>query len=502
MTLHDHYLIHVESGTFGTGATTGVQFGVGAGTGGLNNQGLFDLRKVGDGMLSLGDNTLSFTGNRTITVGEGSIRALHSGAFGGAGNTLKVNSTGVLEIAVAGFAPVATMTMDAGSAERWAVDGARAGNHTLSQGVSLQVMHSQSGTKTIDLNGGSIMGYLPRDWDQVAVIHTLGSGITINLTSNSFLGQPYATSSNGLWDLSSIYDQGKINTTTGSNPTDPALRGSYLQIDGVIQGNGGLTKLGQDIILLSGANTYTGATTIENGILQIGRNDALPTGTDLIMETSSGLFDLNGFDQEVASLSGDAGSINNGAFDFNTLNVNQATNTTYSGTIDGNVRIRKTGSGTLTFTPVTPLGSTTDGSGYRGGTIIEEGKIAIAIDTALGFVPLNADADNLTLAGGTLRALASFTLAQNRGVLLGAGGGTVEVDPTFTAQIAGGITGADDLSKTGTGALQLNNTANTYTGDTHIISGVLQGGGVDTLAALSRHIVYGDTVSGLSLIHI
>jgi hypothetical protein len=47
--------------------------------------------------------------------------------------------------------------------------------------------------------------------------------------------------------------------------------------------------------------------------------------------------------QEVAALSGDAGSINNGAFDFNTLTVNQATATTYSGTIDGNVRVRKTG---------------------------------------------------------------------------------------------------------------------------------------------------------------
>jgi autotransporter-associated beta strand protein len=159
----------------------------------------------------------------------------------------------------------------------------------------------------------------------------------------------------------------------------------------------------------------------------------------------------------------------------------------------------KPGSGTLTFTPVTPLGNTTEGSGYRGGTIIEGGKIAIAIDSALGFVPLSADADNLTLAGGTLRALASFTLAQNRGVVLGAGGGTVEVDPTFTAGIDGGITGSTSLSKTGTGALQLNSTANTYTGDTHIIEGVLQGGGADTLAPLSRHIVHGNLASSGTL---
>ena len=94
VTLHDHYLLHVESGSFGTGSTVGVQFGALDGTGGLNNQGLFDLRKVGDGVLTLGDNTASFTGNRTITVGEGSLRVLHNGAAGAAGNTLKVNSTG------------------------------------------------------------------------------------------------------------------------------------------------------------------------------------------------------------------------------------------------------------------------------------------------------------------------------------------------------------------------------------------------------------------------
>lgn len=496
MTLYDHYQLHIESGSYGTGSTTGFQIGSGTGVNGLDNQGLFDLRKAGDGVLTLGNISGSFDGARSIIIGEGAVRVTHNGSLGAATVTANIEQGGALEIATTGWSPLATLVQQSGSMERWAVDGARSGTVTMGPGVHLQIMHNQTGTKTINMNGGSIMGYLPRDWDQVGVIHTLGSGITINLASNSYLGQPFASSNNSLWDNARIYDIGKINQTNANNPNDMGLRGSYLQIDGIITGVGGLTKLGQDIILLNGANTYEGSTTIENGILQIGRNNALPTGTTLRMETSSGMFDLNGFNQEVAALSGDAGSINNGALDFNTLNVNQASSTTYSGTIDGNVRVRKTGSGTLTFTPVTAGGSLTEGSGYRGGTIIEGGKIAIAIDTALGFVPLNADADNLTLAGGTLRALASFTMAQNRGVLLGTGGGTVEVDPTFTAQVGGSITGVTTLTKTGTGALQFNSTSNTYTGDTHIVSGTLQGGGVNTLAALSRHIVYGDTVSG------
>jgi autotransporter-associated beta strand protein len=496
VTLHDHYLLHVESGSFGTGSTVGVQFGSGAGAGGLNNQGLFDLRKVGDGVLTLGDNTASFTGDRTITVGEGSLRVLHNGAAGAAGNTLKVNSTGALEIAVAGFSPTATLIMDPGSAERWAVDGARSGNHTLPQGVSLQVMHNQTGTQTIDLNGGSIMGYLPRDWEQVAVIHTLGSGVTINLTGDSFLGQPYATSSNGIYDLNATYDQGKINTTTGSNPSDPALRGSYLQIDGTIQGSGGLTKLGQDIILLNGANTYAGPTNIENGILQLGRDNALPVGTSLVMKTTSGTLDLNGNDQEVASLSGPGGSVNNGAFSNNTLTVNQAGSTIYGGTIDGNVVVHKKGAGELTFTPVTATGDTAAGNGYRGGTIFEAGKVSISQDTALGWTQNAVDADNLKFTGGTLRTTASLTLHANRGVLLESAGGTIETDASTTTQVAGAVSGVGGLTKTGSGILQLNSAVNNYRGTTSIAAGTLQGGAANTLSASSRHVITGDTASG------
>ncbi|MBK8094983.1 MAG: autotransporter-associated beta strand repeat-containing protein [Verrucomicrobiaceae bacterium] len=496
VTLYDHYMVQVESNTFGTGSTSGFQFGSGEGVSGLNNGGLYDLRKIGDGVLTLGDNTASFTGSRTITVGEGAVRAIHNGAFGGAGNTLKVNSTGVLEVAVAGFAPTATLTMDPGSAERWAVDGARSGNYTLPQGVSLQVMHNQTGTQTITLNGGSIMGYLPRDWEQVAVIHTLGSGVTINLTGDSFLGQPYATSSNGVWDLSGIYDQGKINTTTGSNPSDPALRGSYLQIDGAITGSGGITKLGQDIILLNGANTYTGATRIENGILQLGRDNALPTTTSLEMASTSGMLDLNGNDQEVAALSGAGGSVNNGAFDNNTFTVNQASSTIYGGTIDGNITVHKKGAGELTFTPVTPTGDTTAGNGYRGGTVFEAGKIAIAQDTALGWQQNAVDADNLRFTGGTLHTTASLTLHANRGVQLDAAGGTIETDAATTTQVAGIATGVGGLTKTGSGILQLNHVGNDYSGNTNVAAGTMQGGAANTLSENSRHVVTGDTVSG------
>ncbi|MCB1208520.1 MAG: autotransporter-associated beta strand repeat-containing protein [Verrucomicrobiales bacterium] len=495
VTMFDHYMLSVDSGSYGTGSTTGFQLGAGDGTGGIDNQGLYNLRKVGDGVLTLGDISGTFDGVTNIVIGEGAVRVNSPGSLGAAAVTAQIGEGAALEITTAGWAPLATLDQQYGSSERWAIDGARAGTVNLPAGVNLQIMANQTGSQTINLNGGSIMGYLPRDWDQVAVIQSLASGININLVSDSMIGQPVTSSNNGLWDYA-FYDLGKQNTTTGNNPTDPALRGSYLQIDGVISGVGGLRKMGQDIILLNGANTYQGGTTIENGILQIGQNNGLPVGTTLTMDATSAMFDMNGNNQEVAALTGSGGSINNGAFDFNVFTVNQATDTNYSGTIDGNVTLHKTGSGTLMLTPVTAIGDTTIGSGYRGGSILEAGKLGAEMDSALGWLPLSTDADNITFKGGTLLTTVGFTLAAQRGVMLDTAGGTIEVAAAQTTQIAGIVTGAGGFGKTGNGILQLNNAENNYSGVTNIAAGTLQGGAVDTLAPLSRHIVTGGAVSG------
>lgn len=496
VTLYDNYLVNIESGSFGTGSTTGIQFGSASGAGGLDNQSLYNLRKVGDGVLTLGDISGTFDGATRLEIGEGVVRVTNNGSLGAAAVTARIGHGAALEIASTAFSPTATLQQMPGSLERWAIDGARSGAVSIPTGVHLQIMQNQTGTQTITMNGGSIMGYLPRDWDQVAVIHQLGSGISVNLASDSFIGQPFVSSNNGTWDYR-FYDIGKQNTYgTDININDQFLRGSYLQIDGAISGVGGLAKIGKDVILLNGANTYGGATRIEDGTLQLGRNNALPVGTALSLTSTSANLDLNGSNQEVASLSGAAGSITNGRLDNNTLTVNQSGNTTYSGTVDGNVAVVKKGAGVLAFTPATASGDTVIGSSYRGGTVLEAGKIAIAQDTALGWQQNTADADNLRFTGGTLQTTASFTLHANRGVQLDAGGGTIEVNPTFTTQVGGKITGMGAFNKTGDGILQLNNVDNNNTGLTNIVAGTLRGGAIDAFAPMSRHVVTGDTVSG------
>lgn len=496
--LYDHYMVNIDANSYGSpGATSGFQFGSGTGVGGVNNQGLYNMRKLGDGVLTLGDISGTFTGSTKIIVGEGGLRVNSAGSLGASTVTATIGEGAALEIATTGWSPTATLVQEQGSFERWAVDGARSGAVTMGAGVHLQIMQNQTGSQTINLNGGSIMGYLPRDWDQVAVIHQLGSGIGINLVADSYLGQPYAASTNGIWDYNSFYDIGKQNTEGADvNLNDLYYRGSYLQIDGVISGAGGLTKIGKDMILLNGANTYSGATNVENGTLQLGVNNALPVTTALTMKASNARLDLNGSNQEIASLAGPAGSITNGRMDNNTLTVNQTSSTIYGGTIDGNVTVHKKGAGELTFTPVTPTGDTTTGNSYRGGTVFEAGKIAIAQDTALGWQQNAVDADNLRFTGGTLHTTASLTLHANRGVQLDAAGGTIETDAATTTQVAGIATGVGGLTKTGSGILQLNHVGNDYSGNTNVAAGTMQGGAANTLSENSRHVVTGDTVSG------
>ncbi|MEZ5387974.1 MAG: autotransporter-associated beta strand repeat-containing protein [Prosthecobacter sp.] len=487
VTLYDHYQAWIDAGSWGPGATTGFQFGSGTGVGGLNNQGLYDFRKVGDGILILGDNSGTFTGSRTFTASEGGVRVTHNGAFGNGSISAIVSPTAALEIAVSNWVPTASLTQAWGSIERWAVSDARGtGNYTLPDGVHLQVFADLDGTRTIDLTGGSIMGYMPLDYDEVAVLQTIRSGVTINLTADSYLGQVYPSGvSSG--QNTHFYDMGKLNTTTNLNPNDPGLRGSYLQIDGNITGVGfNLTKTGQDIIKLSGTGNTYASTTIENGILQIGANNVLPVAGGLTT-LFTGMFDLNGFNQEVASLSGDGGSINNGAFDDNTLTVNQATDTTYGGQVNGNVTLKKKGAGKLVFTAV---------NSHRGGTEIEEGVLSIADASSLGYTSITARADALRFTGGTLEVTGTTVLDASRGVTVGAGGGAISVADATTFTIASLVTGNGTLSKTGDGTLALTGTGSDMRGAIQVAAGVLQGGVANAFSSFVRVVLTGDTNSG------
>src|SRR5205823_980384 len=85
-------------------------------------------------------------------------------------------------------------------------------------------------------------------------------------------------------------------------------------ISGPITGTGttGLIKTGAGILVLSSTgNSWTGATTVNGGLLQLGAAEVIPNTSALVV-ASTGNFDLKGFTETVASLTG-AGMVTSSA---------------------------------------------------------------------------------------------------------------------------------------------------------------------------------------------
>src|SRR5262249_12646161 len=90
--------------------------------------------------------------------------------------------------------------------------------------------------------------------------------------------------------------------------------------------------------------------------------NALPIGTALSV---TGSLELNGFDQQVASIVGtSAGVVTNSSATGVVFTVNNSVTDIYAGAIDGNLAFTKTGAGLLTLSHAnTWTGTTTVGAG-------------------------------------------------------------------------------------------------------------------------------------------
>lgn len=247
---------------------------------------------------------------------------------------------------------------------------------------------------------------------------------------------------------------------------------SLLTVSGVIQnGSSAANSLAistagnNGVVLLSGANTYTGATQIVRGTLRLGRTNSLPTGTVLTVYTAGTVtettqFDLNGYDQTLAGLasvlpsgSNDVVSVHNSAAGLSTLTVNQSANQTFHGKITGHLALIKDGTGTLTLTntynTTTPVASV---STYTGKTTVRAGTLALSGSGNLGATPwIQVDAGALlSLAGRTGGA---YTLSD--AVLSGRGSINGRLIVSGSAVLRpGDSSGASAFAGDGTGELQ------------------------------------------------
>jgi fibronectin-binding autotransporter adhesin len=254
-------------------------------------------------------------------------------------------------------------------------------------------------------------------------------------------GGTYTVAVSGTQSIGGLYFQtGNVtlqggNFSLASDSTVTAVSGTQT-INTPIAGAFALLKDGSGTVILGAANTYTGITTIENGVLQLGNALALEN-TNVDVDVNNGL-NINSLNATLGGLSG-SGNVN---ISNQTLTVgydNQ--NAEYAGLLSGTGIVIKVGGGIWTL----------DGpNNYSGGTLFQGGEISVSSDTSLGAagVGLSFDGGTLQVTGTTFNSTPRFIS------MTGNGGGFDIEDPNNTFTIAQNLTGGT-LSKFGAGTLAL-----------------------------------------------
>jgi len=174
-----------------------------------------------------------------------------------------------------------------------------------------------------------------------------------------------------------------------------------------------LTKIGNGTLTLSGANTYSGDTTIEAGTLRLGASHVIPNASTVTINNSGSEFDLNGNRDRVM------------AFYVNP-----------SPTSNGELTYTHAAGETLVTSGNVQLGGAPDAGSNRrgnvtqnGGTVDVEGDLVFggAANTEGGTYNLNAG--NLSVAGSVIETAVSVDNAQ-----LQINGGTLSVGGNIKVQ--------------------------------------------------------------------
>ncbi|WP_411036854.1 beta strand repeat-containing protein, partial [Shinella sp. BYT-45] len=194
---------------------------------------------------------------------------------------------------------------------------------------------------------------------------------------------------------------GALQTVAGGSELR-VLAGETATIAAAITGAGGISKTEGGTLILSGANTYAGATAIDGGVLRAGAANTFSAGSAHVVAAGA-VLDLAGYDQTVGSLAGE-GSVLLGSAALTAGGDN--TSTTFSGVMEGSGGLTKTGAGILTLT-----GENT----YTGLTTIDQGNLYLGDGGAGGSVAGNIHNDNAFLV---FNRSDDFTYA---GVLSGTG---------------------------------------------------------------------------------
>jgi autotransporter-associated beta strand protein len=427
--------------------------------------------KNGSGIWNIGSVTSSYTGG--FTLNAGTIVVSGNNSLGTA--TLTINGGTIQSSGTHTFAP--TNIILGGD---FIITGTPTFSGTVALGSAIRTITNDynSNNNAITFNGIISNSGGGISFAATAGAVTAGSTIAITNTSNSYTGTTNVTGgevtfpadgclgavpgsliANGI-----VVDGGRLtlNPPASTSYTLNANRGIQVgatastsisvktgisvTYNGVIADKpstvGVLAKQGAAILILGGVSTYSGATSINNGTIQLsGGNNRLPIGTILNIgqaaNTNLGIFNLNGNNQEIAGLVSTAGS--NVSVSKNTVTSSSPATLTISGSgtysygtgttqnsgiISGLISLVKTGSGTQT------LG---DANTYTGLTTVSGGTLQLSYS---GGNTIPATNDIVINSGGTLRVSSNQTVNN----LTLNSGGTLTIDNGVTLTWTGSYT--------------------------------------------------------------
>ncbi|CAN5869630.1 hypothetical protein BH11PSE3_BH11PSE3_08440 [soil metagenome] len=465
----------------------------------------------------LGDGIVNSSAFRpTLTVSGAGAGGLQFSNSSTAGNAIITAQTGVNVIfANASSAGSATITSNSGATLSFR-NASTAGNATIinnSGGLGFRDTAS-AGSATISHNGGTL-SFADSSTAGTATI-TASGGATLQFTATSTGGRArLIANAAGILDISGLtasgmtagsiegagsFRLGSKQLTVGGNNRTGQVAG-VIADGGIFNGTGAsLVKVGSGTMILTGANTYSGGTTINGGTLQLGNGTASGTIVGNVVNNGTLAFARS----STATFSGDiSGSgvvqqisgallilVGNNSYTGGTVVSRGALQlgiagqaTTIVGDVTNNATLQFTNAGTTGLSSVTTNGVTaffgttsagtatltTNSGGFTGFRATSTGGQASLVTNAGGTVDISGlTSDGMT--AGSIAGAGSYNLGSKQFTV-----GSNNQSTTVSGVIAdGGLLGGTggSLVKTGTGTLTLSG-ANTFTGGTTVTEGLL-----------------------------
>nr|WP_262409328.1 autotransporter-associated beta strand repeat-containing protein [Salmonella sp. YP61-1] len=438
----------------------------------MNTGGTFSNTISGSGqVVKSGDKTLTLSGVNTYIGGTlisggtllaSNVEALGTGSV--ANNaTLELNTSGDFDNAIGGSGKVEKSGDDAltlSGSNTYTGGTLISGGTLVASNVEALGTGDVTDNATLALNAG---GDFTNNIGGTGRVEKSGDKTLTLSGSNTYTG--------GTLISSGTLVANDVNALGTGDVTDNATLALNTggDFDNAISGSGKVEKSGDETLTLSGSNTYTGGTTINDGTLIATSVDALGSGD----VTDNAVLELNTGGDFTNNISGSGQVVKSGDETLTLSGTNSYTDgTLISGGTLVATNLEALGTGDVTNNATLELNTGGDFTNNISGS----GQVVKSGDETLTLSGANSYTGGTTISGGTLvasnvEALGTGDVTNNATLELNTGG-------TFD----NAISGSGQVVKSGDETLTLSG-ANTYTGGTTINGGTLVASNVEALGS-------------------